>query len=298
MLLTPCALPSRRPLRALLALAVMLCACASPGLGVQMGEEQQRPADATSASFASYNKQKEVVTIQGKSLRELLGPMFEYKFMLPEVQLRKGMSYVGSNHKMRRIVSDLITGKRPVKIRSDADADGGGDAAELAEENDKMKVELKKALKSANTYEAKYVATRAELNSLKAAGGEAAHRKAGKKPRSSHSSSIPHEDDAQANSEGHLETVYSQQDAHAEAEDGALTFTEADVDVADDEDAAESEPTDPPPHQHTPINTTPTLGALDFTEAGMDVADDEDAAESEPTDTHPHQHTPINTPPT
>eukprot|EP00798_Chlamydomonas_sp_ICE-L_P015647 gene15647-21754_t len=70
------------------------------------------------------------------------------------------------------------------------------------------------------------------------------------------------------------------------------------MDVADDVDAAESEPTDPHPHQHTPINTTPTLGALDFTEADVDVADDEDAAESEPTDTHPHQHTPINTPPT
>jgi len=56
------------------------------------------------------------VKIDGKTLPEILGPVLHYSYSLPHSALRKGTGYVGANFRLRRVVRDMLSGKRPVKI--------------------------------------------------------------------------------------------------------------------------------------------------------------------------------------
>jgi hypothetical protein len=46
----------------------------------------------------------------------VLAHIFDYKYDLPQEQLRRGQVYSGSNFRLRKVVADLISGARPVKI--------------------------------------------------------------------------------------------------------------------------------------------------------------------------------------
>eukprot|EP00798_Chlamydomonas_sp_ICE-L_P004348 gene4348-14466_t len=88
--------------------------------------DQARAAvpNATDATFKSFRKELELVHVNHQSLSSLVSPMLNYKFSLPEIQLRKGMGYLGSNYRLRRVLmdsitgtkQDLITGRKQVKI--------------------------------------------------------------------------------------------------------------------------------------------------------------------------------------
>ena len=56
------------------------------------------------------------VKIDGKTIPEILGPVLNYSFSLPQSALRKGTGYLGANFRLRRVVRDMLSGKRPVKI--------------------------------------------------------------------------------------------------------------------------------------------------------------------------------------
>ena len=50
-------------------------------------------------------------------MSNLLGSVVNnYKFSLPELQLRRGAVYTGANSRLRRVVRDLLTGRRPVRV--------------------------------------------------------------------------------------------------------------------------------------------------------------------------------------
>ncbi len=59
---------------------------------------------ANDEDFVSFKSQLEKVHINHQSLSSLLSPMLRYKFSLPEVQLRKGTVYLGSNFRLRRVL--------------------------------------------------------------------------------------------------------------------------------------------------------------------------------------------------
>lgn len=42
---------------------------------------------------------------------DLLGPVLRYKYDLPPVQVQKSLVYLGPNHRLRRVVHDLMVGK-------------------------------------------------------------------------------------------------------------------------------------------------------------------------------------------
>ncbi|GFR50050.1 hypothetical protein Agub_g12101 [Astrephomene gubernaculifera] len=50
------------------------------------------------------------------SAKDVLKPFFNYKFYLPEEQLRAAMGHVGSSIRLRKFAMDLIQGSRPLKI--------------------------------------------------------------------------------------------------------------------------------------------------------------------------------------
>ena len=52
-----------------------------------------------------------------QSLASLLPPsFFDYEFTLPEVSLRAGLSYLGSNYRLRAAIDKALSGKRPFKV--------------------------------------------------------------------------------------------------------------------------------------------------------------------------------------
>ena len=59
---------------------------------------------ASDEDFASHRSQLDSVHVNHQSLSSLLSPMRKYKFSLPEVQLRKGTIYLGSNFRLRRVL--------------------------------------------------------------------------------------------------------------------------------------------------------------------------------------------------
>ncbi|KAG1667238.1 hypothetical protein FOA52_009803 [Chlamydomonas sp. UWO 241] len=77
-----------------------------PQLGAVPESEEWR------AYFHSLNS----IVVHNQRMSNLMGPILNYSFSIPEVQLRKGMVYTGSNARLRRVVRDLITGKRQVRI--------------------------------------------------------------------------------------------------------------------------------------------------------------------------------------
>ena len=45
-----------------------------------------------------------------------LQPLLNYKFYLPDVELRAGLAYYGSARRLRNFVSELLAGNRPLKV--------------------------------------------------------------------------------------------------------------------------------------------------------------------------------------
>lgn len=62
-----------------------------------------------------YLHRLNAVNINNQKLSNLLGNILNWKFLLPEVQLRKGVVYTGANYRLRRVVKNLMMGKT-VKI--------------------------------------------------------------------------------------------------------------------------------------------------------------------------------------
>ncbi|GIL89358.1 hypothetical protein Vretifemale_17181 [Volvox reticuliferus] len=50
------------------------------------------------------------------SASSLVAPLFDYRFLLPELQLRDGLGHLGTGVRLRSFVSDLIKGSRPLKV--------------------------------------------------------------------------------------------------------------------------------------------------------------------------------------
>ncbi|GAX74670.1 hypothetical protein CEUSTIGMA_g2118.t1 [Chlamydomonas eustigma] len=72
------------------------------------------PADSTETKpYADFIH----VRIDGKPLHDILNSVLDtWDFKLPESGLRKGTGYIGANFRARRVVRDMLSGKRPVKI--------------------------------------------------------------------------------------------------------------------------------------------------------------------------------------
>ena len=103
----------------------------APDLAHTPGTEQvanSTDADAVSAALAMdmdgerrYTDRREIhrlstVTVGNQRVTSLLGNVVNYRFSLPELQLRKGAVYTGANSRLRRVVRDLLTGRRQVKV--------------------------------------------------------------------------------------------------------------------------------------------------------------------------------------
>lgn len=56
------------------------------------------------------------VSVSNQRLVHLLGPLLQYDYTLPKSQVRRGLTYFGSGHRLRRAVRKLLTGTKPMKI--------------------------------------------------------------------------------------------------------------------------------------------------------------------------------------
>ncbi len=56
------------------------------------------------------------IQVGDRPLAESLARLLSYDFALPESALRRGLVYTGTATRLRRAVTDMLLGKRPVKI--------------------------------------------------------------------------------------------------------------------------------------------------------------------------------------
>lgn len=66
--------------------------------------------------WGSYYKSLGGVAFSGRTVSSLLGPLLEYKYSLTPTQLRNAVVFSGYKPRLRRIVWNLLTGRKHVKI--------------------------------------------------------------------------------------------------------------------------------------------------------------------------------------
>lgn len=54
--------------------------------------------------------------LDNRRFTEILGPIMHHQYTLPMTQVQKSLVYTGSNYRLRRVVHDMIIGKRPIKV--------------------------------------------------------------------------------------------------------------------------------------------------------------------------------------
>lgn len=115
-------LPCRAPLLLLAALACVPRP-ASPASGLQeAGSGQQEgggddaPQWAAGGEWSRSRHDLSFVSVHNHKLSTLLGTILAHQFTIPEAQLHRSLVYTGSNHRLRRVVHDLMTGRRVVRI--------------------------------------------------------------------------------------------------------------------------------------------------------------------------------------
>mmetsp|Transcript_3873 Transcript_3873/g.8308 ORF Transcript_3873/g.8308 Transcript_3873/m.8308 type:complete len:495 (-) Transcript_3873:846-2330(-) len=67
------------------------------------------------AEWRTYVHHLSNIQVRNQKMPNLLGRLLDYKFSLPEVQLRRGTVYLGSNHRLRAALARALSGK-PVRI--------------------------------------------------------------------------------------------------------------------------------------------------------------------------------------
>lgn len=100
----------------LLLLALALLAYSQPSVATQAAPQLGSASDPNrgveSEEWKAYMHQLSSVTVSNQRLSTLLGPVLNYQFSLPEVQLRKGLVHVGANFRLRRVVRVSEGGRR------------------------------------------------------------------------------------------------------------------------------------------------------------------------------------------
>lgn len=54
--------------------------------------------------------------LDGRHLLDILGPIMDHQYTLPMTQVQKSLVYTGSNYRLRRVVHDMVMGKKPIKV--------------------------------------------------------------------------------------------------------------------------------------------------------------------------------------
>ena len=67
--------------------------------------------------WQTYNSHLCSIHIGQQQLCSLLGPSFlSHNYTLTPTQLKRALTYIGPNHRLRRVVRDMITGKVQVRV--------------------------------------------------------------------------------------------------------------------------------------------------------------------------------------
>lgn len=54
--------------------------------------------------------------LDDRKFGDFLGPVMQHAYVLPQAQVQKSLVYTGSNFRLRKLVHDLILGKRAIKV--------------------------------------------------------------------------------------------------------------------------------------------------------------------------------------
>lgn len=71
----------------------------------------QFTAAAESPEWQVYRQNLKALTAGNETVAESLGPLLSWEFSLPLEFIRRGQSYVGPNHRLRRVLADILAGK-------------------------------------------------------------------------------------------------------------------------------------------------------------------------------------------
>ena len=86
--------------------------------GVGLSNASWLPIEFTaSMEWQAYNSRLCALHIGQQQLCSLLGPSFlSHNYTLTPTQLKRASTFTGPNHRLRRVVRDLITGKAPISV--------------------------------------------------------------------------------------------------------------------------------------------------------------------------------------
>lgn len=101
--------------------ALLLCSscCAAFSLSRSLHSDGAQGASMEQRSQAVWKKSWHHlagVSVSNQRMVHLLGSLIQYDYTLPKSQVRRGLTYYGSGHRLRRAVRKLLTGNKPMKI--------------------------------------------------------------------------------------------------------------------------------------------------------------------------------------
>lgn len=106
-----------RPLAAVLVIVLSLAPRTAGGDWSSTAEaDKAAAAAATSRAWAAVHHRVGSLVLEGRRVGEVLGPILVHDFTLPPSQLAKSLVYTGANYRLRRVVHDLVTARRPLRV--------------------------------------------------------------------------------------------------------------------------------------------------------------------------------------
>lgn len=103
-------------LACLLELLLLAPSCSAVPTIPQLQDRLAPDSEALAKLWAEHEQQLGRIQVDGQPLTELMGPIARYPFSLHPIQLRRSLFNFGSKARLRRVVSDLFTGRKHVKI--------------------------------------------------------------------------------------------------------------------------------------------------------------------------------------
>lgn len=122
---------------------LLICLLCMPGI-VHSGSDWSDNAKASKAAAALHSKRHwnahlhrlQAITLERRRFTEILGPILQHQYTLPMTQVQKSLVYTGSNYRLRRVVHDMILGKRPIKVGAIGGSITNGAKASIIGETD------------------------------------------------------------------------------------------------------------------------------------------------------------------
>eukprot|EP00879_Flechtneria_rotunda_P016086 GHRR01016827.1.p1 GENE.GHRR01016827.1~~GHRR01016827.1.p1 ORF type:complete len:534 (+),score=145.77 GHRR01016827.1:354-1955(+) len=112
-------LPRGSIMQAWLCLALLLSSQLAAGLPAWAQDAAARKDAAKKLSERHWHSQLhrlQGLVLDNRRLGDFLGPIMRHEYTLPMSQIQKSLVYMGSNYRLRRVVHDLILGRRPIKV--------------------------------------------------------------------------------------------------------------------------------------------------------------------------------------